>query len=197
VVTSLTNKFSGTNACTTSNSPTYVASAVNSLPGVLWNGTTQDCALGSTIAWNATTRGITVFVVSEPAADSANHTFISGNSNSFGYKIKTDNRQAADKVDNSPIGGSNTALTAAYKCTAVTYNDSTGVLAFYLSGVADGGVTNALAITVPLSNGFSNFGAGDEFWNGTWVEMAVWDTVIATSDITTTLKNYCSSRYGL
>lgn len=198
VVTSLTNKFSGTNACTTANSPTYLANVLNGQPGVTFNGTSQTCSLGSTIAWNGTTHGITVFSVASYAADlSTSRAIISGNSNSFLMGGQNNGGQAyANKVGVTQIGTGNARVMVEPQCEVTTYNSSTGVLAFYLDGNADGGATNAQTISAAISDLFFDKGNTASYFKAKWIEIAVWDTVISSGDIAT-LQTYCNSQYGM
>jgi len=186
VVTSLNDKSSNADNCTTSGSPTYVASAVNSQPGVLFGA--LYCTFGTALAWSG---NVSVFVVWANTATGQKSSFLVGPSGSFKYWTCNTSEQGMDDSQVAQIGTGTTACDTSYHQMGGTYNSS--AYAFYIASTTDGSGTQAES----LSGSLTTLGAtsGGEELHGTLVEFFVYSRILTGTEIST-VQSYLHGRYG-
>jgi hypothetical protein len=208
-VTVLLDKSGNGNNCTASGTaPTFVASAVNSQPGVSFNNT--PCALTTGVPWN---NAITEFAVISVATTSHMHTLLSGVTQAVAmnpcYRFSGgfmdgaiyDNWQVIGHGGLTPCDTSWHQLGFTY-CTAVVTNCTGGGsasnnLQFYIASTTDGSPTTDT--TTGLSQNTATFGraavSATEYFEGTVTEVIMYNRVLSSSEIST-IQAYLHTRYG-
>jgi hypothetical protein len=193
VVTTLIDKSPNSNNCTTAGSPTYLASAVNSQPGITFTAaSTQYCTLGSTVTWSGS---VTVFAVTKcTAANTPSALYGSLSFNGFTYLncSGSNHQQWADAPGVALIAQGTATSDTSYHQTGVTYDGTN--YAFYIGSTTDGSGTNSVSI---LGN---NTTVGVEaspenYLNSVLVEEFVYTRILTSGEIST-VQAYLHSRYG-
>jgi len=153
VVTALVDKSANGNNCTTSGGPTYLASGPPHFPGITFaSGSSQYCAMGTPVAWNGTTNGITLFVIAADANISSSQGFMGCSIGCFNLNFTNTGYVRAAIIGIATLGTETTPTTnGVYHLWTVVYNSSTGVLSFWRDGVSDGGATDATTVTSALA----------------------------------------------
>jgi Chitobiase/beta-hexosaminidase C-terminal domain/Concanavalin A-like lectin/glucanases superfamily len=182
--------------------PTLTTGAVNGLPAISFNGTSQFLQFGSGFA--NFTSGASIFVVINPATTGTYQTWLefgNASSNYFGVEGINTAGAAAFYVYNGTSGSSVTAtsaLTASqYQLTESIYNGSnTGTV--YTNGVQKGSSTSLL--TAPnasrTSNYLGQFGGGSAYFHGQIAEILVYNTALSASQ-RAGVESYIYSKYAV
>lgn len=189
VVTSLNDKSTNANNCTTSGSPTYVASALNSQPGIQGNGTSQYCTMGTPIAWSG---NITIFVVQKCSGFSAIFGHVTG-ANALQYFTCAGGGE--QQIQQSGVGTLATGTTATdgnFHQLGFTYNNS--AYAFYIASTTDGSGT--AAGTISASSSLIGQSEASNYLNGQLCEVFIYTRTLTSGEIST-VQSYLNGRYGV
>ncbi len=171
--------------------PAWSAGQINGLPALGLNGTTQYMGTAAPIPYSG---DISIYVVWKCAAVSSPNAFTSNGSvnGAFEYRLASSHQEALSQNTVSLGTGTATLTNGTWYKSAVTYSGSSGALAFYLNGVADGSATNPQTITVNIDTLFSNAGT-IEFFSGQVAEILIYNS----STYQPAVDSYLFARYGL
>jgi hypothetical protein len=193
-VTTFTDKSPAANNATATTAGTWVASAVNSQPGVLFNGSSTLYTFGSTI--NIQTAS-TMFVVLKLTATGASGSYIvSGGSGAMDYYFSggTGKEQGGENSQNANLGNGTAANDTSYHQMNYTYDGTT--ITFRLGRASDGSASPSSALSNQESSIGNRAGPPDGWFNGTLVELIIYNRVLSGGEITT-VETYLNARYGL
>lgn len=192
VVTSLNDKSTNARNCVTTASPTFVASAVNTQPGVLFTAaSSQFCTMSSAVAWSGNT---TVFAVLSCTSSGGSYKAILGQTsgaNAFNYYTCGTQENQIQQSGVGVLATGTTAADTSYHQIGVTYNNS--AYAFYIGSGTDGSGT-ATGTVSASSNQIGSAGGGD-FAPYTLVEFFVYTRTLTGPEITS-VQSYLHGRYG-
>ena len=192
VVTTLTDKSGNANNCTTSGSPTYVASAVNSQPGILFASASSQFCTYTAVTWTGT---VTAFAVLKCTGTSGNSTIFSTTSASSSFNWRACNSSNQDTSQQNNVGNigasTTTASSTAYRQIGTTYDGTNW--AMYIASTTDGSGTQARTITTSVNDIGNNHAS--EFAGYTLVEVFVYTRVLTGGEIST-VQSYLHGRYG-
>lgn len=172
---------------TAANRPSLVAGATpNGTPVVRFDGVNDWLALASAIGNTTGTDAYSVFAVVRPDdTTSGAKTIVSGNINSFQYRIHNTEVQQVNKNNVLNLGSSSTAVsTTDYSIIGVTFSSVAGERAFRLNGVADGTMSYA-DITAQLTRIGTKEQDTAELFKGDIAELRIYNTVLTSSEIAT------------
>ena len=157
---------------TMTGSPTWAAGAINGLPAVTFNGSSQYGTMATPVPYSGQ---FSIYVVfSSP--NSQISAFVSGTSNTFEYRLDATYQALFQNTALLASSSAGVASDVYYKA-AVTYIGSTGALAFYQDGAAAGSFTDAQTITNGINVVGANASGGiSEFYKGSLAEILIYGT---------------------
>lgn len=184
------------------NGPLTTATTLNSLPLVSC-AAAATCRMGWTaanFAGGVVLTNSTIFVVFQPATVSAVQAFFGGTSGSYSLRVNASAKLEAARTNNSTgtvIGASTTSvvLNTAFQGN-VTYNSSTGVLAFRIARAAAGTATNAQAISTAVDSFLYDRSAPGADLNGNFGVIMIFNRVLSGAEITA-VENYLNTKWGV
>ncbi|MBS1954390.1 MAG: chitobiase/beta-hexosaminidase C-terminal domain-containing protein [Cyanobacteria bacterium SZAS-4] len=193
----------GNNASQSNSSkqPTLATSALNGLPAIQFNGTSQFLSLGPGFAnFNS---GASIFIVSKPTTVTNNTRFFdfgNGATSNNLYMSETASTTANLFVYN---GGTSSSLPASGSLTAGSFSlleavhSGSGTATIYSNGVqkATGGINNINNVSRTGNFIGSNF-ANTTFFNGQMCEMLIYNAPLTASQ-RNDLESYFLSKYGI
>lgn len=115
--------------------------------------------------------------------------------NGFLWEIRPDNKQLVNQHNTANIGNSTSVVPSNITVILCVTYSATGVLAFYLNNVADGGTTNDKAFTASTQQARIGTGSGGgQGFVGSIGEIIKYDNVLSSTD-RTTIHNYLAAKW--
>lgn len=191
------NNASQTNS---SNQPTLVPNAVNGLPAISFNGTSQYLQLGAGFA--NLTAGPSAFVVVSPSNSSTGSIFDIGNgsaSNNFTLSTSgsTPTVTAYNGSTGSSLSASGVLSTGQYQLLeAFQTGSSSGTLSVNGEQVASGSLNNLTNTTRSMNNIASNYSGTSSFLQGNIAEMLIYNQPLTVTE-KAEVEAYLIQRYQL
>jgi len=185
-VTSFNDLSTNANNCTPIGSPTFLANAVNSKPGVTIQ---TGCTFGSPLAWGG---AVTVFVVWANTSTTNKSSFLQGASGSFkNWSGNGSAQNGMDKTSVVQIAIGTAAANTSFNQQGATYDGTNW--AFYIASTTDGSGANAQ--TISASDTTIGCNSCGEQIRGTLVEFFSYSRILTGPEITTA-QAYLHGSYG-
>lgn len=186
--------------------PTLATNAVNGLPAINFNGTSQTLSLNS--AFSNFTAGATYFIVTKMTAATANASLINfGVSGSVGSSIGVYEYASTGEPMFSVINSAGTSQTYVAGTSAISTSQfqlleavqSSTTATLYVNGIQANQNTsmNSIPNTTRNSNLIGNFSSAySDYYNGQIAEIIVYNAPMTSAQLIS-VQNYIYSKYGI
>lgn len=181
------------NNATATDIPTYIQNCVNGLPCVRFNGTSNFMTLDSTVFL----KPMTMFIVTKTASIPAQMALLGTSLSGIALNINQTTGTLQLAQQNSAVLGSSTAGIVAGQSYVISVSyDSSGNVAFFSNGTANGTATNDRAIGIQtLAIGYNILGT-NLFYNGDIAEIIGFGRLLKTEE-RKSVEAYLGKKWGI